>query len=77
MTLSKAMFKEIIDKNNLHEFIMDFYMRYKIEPCVGFLAGIFKTTPRTISYKIKQLSEEGKVELKKKNKYIVGYKLIV
>ena len=65
-----------IDREEMYDFISDFYNRYNQVPCIGFLAGWYKVSMQRIRDLIRDFADEGRMKLIKKNKNIVGYLII-
>ena len=65
-----------VTKETLLEFIKEFYRRYGIVPCTGFLAGYYRVTPHTINLKLSQLHDEGSVKRIKAKKINTSYMII-
>jgi Mn-dependent DtxR family transcriptional regulator len=65
-----------VTKEEIFEFIKEFYERYRIVPCTGFLAGYLKITPHVVLSKLKQLDEEKKIKRIKAAKINTSYIII-
>lgn len=69
-------FVEIISKEAVMKFILEFHERYHITPSVGIMAAIMKTTPKTIHVKLNELEADGRIRQIKKIKNIVKFEVL-
>lgn len=68
-------FIERVSKDEVLRFIKEFHGRYGVTPGAGFMAGIYKCTPKTIHVKLNELEASGHIRQIKKVKNIVSYEL--
>lgn len=69
-------FIEKVSNKEIYDFIVKFNREYHVNPGKGFMAGIFRVTPKTIGIKLDELEARGAIKRQKKNKNIVSYELV-
>ena len=65
-----------VTKEEIFEFIKEFYEKYNIVPCTGFLSGYFRISPHVVITKLKQLDEEKKIKRIKAEKINTSYVIL-
>jgi DeoR/GlpR family transcriptional regulator of sugar metabolism len=50
-----------VDERDMYQFILEFKLKYKQLPSIGFLTGYYKVNKYTIYRKMEKLEAEGKI----------------
>lgn len=69
------MYEKKLDSLDVYKFAKGFYKEYDQMPSVGFLAGYFKVSKRTIYNKLVLLEKNKHIARVKKNKYNTTFEL--